>query len=107
MARDVEIDDIVKSGTKHETKPILDEPKMFRVIMHNDHYTTMDFVVEIIIKIFNKQAAEATRIMLDIHNKGKGICGIYTYDIAITKILQVHNMAMQREFPLKCSCEAV
>lgn len=81
------------------------EPKMYRVIMHNDHYTTMDFVVEVIMKVFNKPAAEATKIMLDIHKKGIGICGVYTYDIAVTKISEVHSMAKKRQFPLKCSYE--
>jgi ATP-dependent Clp protease adaptor protein ClpS len=83
----------------------LDEPKMYRVIIHNDHYTTMEFVVEILIKIFHKPSAEATKIMLDVHNRGKGLCGVYTYDIAATKVTQVHQMAKAREFPLRCSYE--
>lgn len=81
------------------------EPKLYRVILCNDDYTTMDFVIEILIAVFHKPAAEATRIMLDVHKKGKGLCGIYTYDIATTKIDQVHQMARKREFPLKCSLE--
>jgi ATP-dependent Clp protease adaptor protein ClpS len=81
------------------------EPKMYRVILHNDDYTTMDFVIEVLISIFHKPAADATRIMIDVHKKGKGICGVYTYDIAATKVAQVHELAMRREFPLKCSLE--
>jgi ATP-dependent Clp protease adaptor protein ClpS len=81
------------------------EPKLYRVILHNDDYTTMDFVIEILICVFHKPAAEATRIMLDVHKKGKGICGVYHYDIAATKVAQVHQLARQREFPLKCSLE--
>ena len=81
------------------------EPKLYRVILHNDNYTTMDFVIEILISIFHKPAAEATRIMLDVHKKGKGICGVYQYDIAATKVAQVHTLANRREFPLKCSLE--
>jgi len=81
------------------------EPKQYRVILHNDDYTTMDFVVEVLIRIFHKPAAEATRIMVDVHRKGKGICGVYTYDIAATRVAQVHEMARTREFPLKCSLE--
>jgi len=81
------------------------EPKMYRVILHNDDYTTMDFVVEVLIRIFRKPAAEATRIMLDVHRKGKGICGVYPYDIAATRVAQVREMARTREFPLKCSLE--
>ena len=82
-----------------------DEPRMYRVVLHNDDYTTMDFVVEVLISVFHKRAAEATRIMLDVHNKGIGSVGVYTYDIAVSKIDQVHDMAEQREFPLRCSCE--
>ncbi len=81
------------------------EPNLYRVILHNDHYTTMNFVVEVLIAVFHRPAAEATRIMLDVHRKGKGICGVYTYDIAVTKINQVHELARKNEFPLRCSLE--
>ena len=83
------------------------EPKLYRVILCNDDYTTMDFVIEILMVVFHKPAAEATRIMLDVHKKGHGLCGVYTYDIATTKIDQVHQQARKREFPLKCSLEEV
>ena len=85
----------------------LDEPRMYRVILHNDHYTTMDFVVEVIMKIFHRPAAEATKIMLDVHKKGHGVCGIYTYDIAVTKVSQVHRAAKQKGYPLKSSYEEI
>jgi ATP-dependent Clp protease adaptor protein ClpS len=81
------------------------EPKMYRVILHNDNYSTMDFVIEVLISIFHKPAADATRIMLDVHKKGMGICGVYTYDIAATRVARVHRLAKKREFPLKCSLE--
>ena len=81
------------------------EPKMYRVILHNDDYTTMDFVIEVLISIFHKPAADATRIMIDVHKKGKGICGLYTYDIAATRIARVHRLARKRQFPLKCTLE--
>jgi len=81
------------------------EPKMYRVILHNDDYSTMDFVIEVIISIFHKPAADATRIMLDVHTKGKGICGVYSYDIAATRVARVHQLAKKRQFPLKCSIE--
>ncbi|MCX5825382.1 MAG: ATP-dependent Clp protease adapter ClpS [Deltaproteobacteria bacterium] len=81
------------------------EPKMYRVILHNDDYSTMDFVIEVLISIFHRPAADATRIMLDVHKKGKGICGIYTYDIAATRVARVHQLAKKREYPLKCSIE--
>ena len=87
--------------------PRLDEPKMYRVILHNDHYTTMEFVVAVLMKIFHKSAAEATKIMLDVHKKGKGLCGVYICDIAMTKVAQVAKMAKEHEYPLKCSYEEV
>jgi ATP-dependent Clp protease adaptor protein ClpS len=90
-----------------DTETDLDEPGMYRVILHNDHYTTMDFVIEVLTNIFQKTAAEATRIMLDVHAKGQGICGIYTYDLAVTKVSRVHQMAKMRNFPLRCSYEQV
>lgn len=90
---------------KLDPDSVLQEPKMYRVILHNDHYTTMDFVVEVLMVVFHKAAAEATKIMLDVHKKGAGVCGVYTYDIATTKVSLVHGMAKRREFPLKCSLE--
>ena len=90
---------------KLEPDTVLQEPKMYRVILHNDHYTTMDFVIEILMVVFHRPAAEATKIMLDVHKKGAGMCGVYTYDIASTKVAHVHSMAKRREFPLKCSLE--
>ncbi len=90
-----------------DSKGELEEPRMFRVILHNDHYTTMDFVVEVLTGVFHKPAAEATRIMLDVHKKGLGIVGVYTLDIAATKVAQVDIMARGRQFPLKCSYEEV
>jgi ATP-dependent Clp protease adaptor protein ClpS len=88
---------------KDETE--IREPKMYRVILHNDHYTTMEFVVEILVKIFHKPAPEATWIMLDVHRRGSGHCGVYSLDIARTKVSQVHALARQHEFPLRCSVE--
>ncbi|MDA8124408.1 MAG: ATP-dependent Clp protease adaptor ClpS [Deltaproteobacteria bacterium] len=90
-----------ETGTEQELR----EPKWFRVVLYNDDYTTMDFVIEILVNVFHKPAAEATRIMLDVHKKRRGICGTYTYDIASTKVAQVHQLAKSREFPLKCSLE--
>lgn len=83
----------------------LKEPEMYRVILHNDHYTTMDFVVEVIIKIFHKPVLEAAKIMMDVHKRGKGMVGVYPYDIAATKRDQVMQMARKRDFPLKCTIE--
>lgn len=83
----------------------LTEPPMYRVILHNDHYTAMDFVVEVLMQVFHKPAAEATKIMMDVHKQGHGVCGVYTYDLAVTKVRKVHDMARSRGFPLKCTFE--
>jgi len=83
----------------------LKEPEDYRVILLNDNYTTMDFVVEVIMTVFHKDQKNATRIMLDVHERGRGIVGMYPYDIAQTKANQVHVLARQYEFPLKCIIE--
>jgi len=98
---------ILQEDTGVQQKPRLQEPKLFRVVLHNDHYTTMDFVVKVIVAIFHKPAAEATKIMLDVHKKGHGVVGVYTWDIASTRVSRVHEMARQSEFPLRASCEEV
>lgn len=81
------------------------EPRLFKVLLHNDDYTTMDFVVMILEKIFHKSPVEATRIMLNVHRKGVGVAGVYPYDMAETKVAQVHALAEKHQFPLKCSIE--
>jgi len=81
------------------------EPDEYRVILLNDDYTTMDFVVMVLVEIFRKNLEDANRIMLDVHKKGKGIVGQYPWDIAVTKTEQVHAMARENEFPLKCIVE--
>ena len=80
-------------------------PNLYRVYLLNDNYTTMDFVVEILVHIFHKPHEDAKKIMLDVHKKGRGIVGVYTYDIALTKILQVEDTANQNGFPLKAGME--
>jgi len=81
------------------------EPEEYRVILLNDDYTTMEFVVAVIITIFHKGLAEATTIMMDVHKKGRGIVGIYAFDIATTKVEQVHRLAQDNGYPLKCVME--
>ncbi len=105
MAGDFEIKTYEKGELRVQEKPGLLEPKLYKVILHNDNYTTMDFVVSVIMIVFHKTAAEATRIMLQVHNEGFGVAGVYTRDIAVTKITQVHAMAKAKEFPLHCSYE--
>jgi len=88
-----------KSGEKFK------EPEKFKVILLNDHYTTMEFVVEVLMDIFHKSIADASRIMLDVHKKGRGVVGVYTWDIAATRTEQVHAAASANEFPLRCIVE--
>ena len=83
----------------------LDEPQMFKVFLHNDDYTSMDFVVEILMGIFHKTHVQAEQIMLQIHEKDKAVCGVYSFEIAQTKAQQVKQQAKQNEFPLLATIE--
>ncbi len=80
-------------------------PKKYKVFMLNDDYTAMDFVIDILITIFHKSYKQAENIMLDIHKKERGLCGVYTHEIAETKIMQVHKKAKDNGFPLKATME--
>ncbi len=84
----------------------LKEPDLYRVILHNDDYTTMEFVIEILRSIFHKSAQEAEDIMWSVHEKGQAVCGIYTYEIAESKVAQVKLKARQNGFPLLATFEA-
>ena len=88
-----------------ETRDDVTEPSMYRVLLLNDDYTTMEFVVEILMLVFSKSVEEATQIMLNVHRIGVGLCGVYTYEVAETKVETVHALAKERDFPLKCSME--
>ena len=81
------------------------EPSKYKVLLLNDDYSTMDFVIDVLIKVFRKTIDEASSIMLEVHNNGKALCGIYSKEIAITKITQVKTMARSEGFPLKASLE--
>ncbi len=81
------------------------KPKMYKVLLLNDDFTSMDFVVSVLRNIFHKSEDEAYNIMLKIHNSGKGLCGVYAYDIAETKVAQVHSYAKQNGFPLRAIME--
>ncbi|NPA61271.1 MAG: ATP-dependent Clp protease adaptor ClpS [Epsilonproteobacteria bacterium] len=83
----------------------LDEPDRYKVILHNDDYTTMEFVIEVLVKVFHKSIVESEQIMLTVHKKGKAVCGIYTYDIAQTKVYQVRQLAKENGFPLLATFE--
>jgi ATP-dependent Clp protease adaptor protein ClpS len=88
-----------------EAKPKLKKPPLFRVILINDDYTPMEFVVEVLELIFGMDRPKATRVMLEVHTKGKGVCGVYTYEIAETKVAQVTSFAQQHQHPLLCTLE--
>ena len=92
-------------GVITERKKKVKKPKMYKVILLNDDYTTMEFVVEILVYVFQKSAEEATRIMLNVHRSGVGVCGIYPFEIAETKVAQVTSIAEQQHHPLLCTME--
>ena len=87
-------------GQKTEERLDLRPPRQYRVILHNDHFTTMEFVVDILVRVFHKPAAEARRIMLDVHRRGQGQCGVYSYDVARTKVARVLDLARRQEFQI-------
>ncbi len=82
-------------------------PKSYQVIMLNDDYTTQKFVIQILIDVFRKTHSEANALMLDIHNEGQAVVGIYSYDIAVTKVRKTTNLARKADFPLRCLIEEV
>jgi ATP-dependent Clp protease adaptor protein ClpS len=83
----------------------LQEPKKYKVFLLNDDYSTMDFVIDILVKVFRKNVDESANIMLNIHNNGREVCGVYTHEIAATKVGQVKTMAREQGFPLKAVME--
>ncbi len=85
----------------------LREPRLYKVLLHNDDYTSMEFVISILETVFNRSAPDATQIMLNVHNEGRGIAGVYTREISETKISIVHQLAEKNGFPLRCSMEIV
>ncbi len=93
------------TGLAVEREEKVKEPEEYRVILLNDDYTTMEFVVAVLVTVFRKTPEDADRIMLDVHRKGRGVVGTYPWDIATTKADQVHTMARQQEFPLRCLVE--
>ena len=88
-----------------EARPKLKKPPLYRVVLINDDYTPMEFVVEVLESIFGMERSNATRVMLEVHTKGKGICGVYSYEIAETKVAQVTTTAQQQQHPLLCTME--
>jgi ATP-dependent Clp protease adaptor protein ClpS len=95
----------VEESVSSETGEEVEEPPMYKVMLLNDDYTTMEFVVEILVYVFQKSSEEATRIMLNVHRSGVGVCGVYTLEVAETKVETVLTLARENGFPLKCIME--
>jgi ATP-dependent Clp protease adaptor protein ClpS len=91
----------VLERTRQDTR----KPELYKVLLLNDDYTTMDFVIEVLETVFHKQPAEAHRIMMLVHTQGKGLCGVYTFDVAETKVAAVVDRARQQGFPLRAAME--
>ncbi len=95
----------IEEGVKTKSRDETDEPSMYKVLLNNDDYTTMEFVVAILENVFNKSNSDATQIMLNVHHEGAGIAGIFTKEIGETKISIVCELAKKNNFPLRCSLE--
>ena len=98
-------DDEGKTGLITKTRPKTKKPSLYKVLLLNDDYTPMEFVVHVLERFFNKGREDATRIMLHVHQKGVGICGVYTYEVAETKVAQVMDFSRQHQHPLQCTME--
>ena len=98
---DPDLEESISSETDQE----VDEPPMYKVMLLNDDYTTMEFVVEVLVYVFQKSAEQATQIMLNVHRSGVGVCGVYPLEIAETKVDTVLRLAKENGFPLKCIME--
>jgi ATP-dependent Clp protease adaptor protein ClpS len=94
-----------KTGLVTKTRPKTKKPNLYKVLLLNDDYTPMEFVVHVLERYFNKGREEATKIMLHVHQKGVGICGVYTYEVAETKVTQVMDFSRQHGHPLQCTLE--
>lgn len=92
-------------GAVLEPKLRVKKPRMFKVILHNDDFTSMEFVIDVLVRIFRKEQAEAVRLMLGVHHKGFAVGGVYTKEVAETKAEQVHRDARLEGFPFRCSLE--
>ena len=97
--------DAPNTGVVVKARPKTRKPAMYKVLMLNDDYTPMEFVVHVLERFFQKSREEATRIMLHVHRRGVGVCGVYTYEVAETKVTQVMDLARQNQHPLQCTIE--
>ena len=91
--------------TQTRSRPKTKQPPLYKVLLHNDDYTTMEFVVYVLQTVFHLDQTRATEIMLHVHQKGIGVAGVYTFEIAETRVSQVHSLAQEHDFPLRCSVE--
>lgn len=98
-------DNGVIETVRESQKQALRPPRKYKVILNNDDYTPMDFVIEVLTKFFNMDSEKATDVMFRVHHEGRAVCGIYPADIAYTKVEQVNRYARENEHPLLCSCE--
>jgi ATP-dependent Clp protease adaptor protein ClpS len=96
-----------ESGTSIKVRPRLKKPNMYKVLLHNDDYTLMEFVVEILQTVFSKTNEEAHQVMMKVHTQGAAICGIYTYEVAESKVNKVLQVAKTSGHPLKCTFEKI
>jgi ATP-dependent Clp protease adaptor protein ClpS len=97
--------DSPNTGVVVKARPKTRKPAMYKVLMLNDDYTPMEFVVHVLERFFQKSREEATRIMLHVHRRGVGVCGVFTYEVAETKVTQVMDLARQNQHPLQCTIE--
>jgi ATP-dependent Clp protease adaptor protein ClpS len=97
--------DDLQTGVVVKSKPMTKKPSLYKVLLLNDDYTPMEFVVHVLERFFSKSREEATRIMLHVHRRGVGVCGVYTYEVAETKVTQVIDFARRHEHPLQCTLE--
>lgn len=95
------------TGVTTLSKPKVKEPSFYQVLLLNDDYTTMDFVIHVLQKFFQKTGEDAQKVMMKVHTEGKGVCGVYPHGIAETKVMQVNDYARKSEYPLKCIMEKV
>ena len=95
----------LEEGVGSEVDKELKEPAMYKVLLLNDDYTAMDFVVDVLRFVFHKSIEDATQIMLNVHHSGVGLCGIYSYEVAETKVNTTLSLAREKGFPLKCTME--